>query len=74
MASTCNHVAAVLLKVNDTWTSGENFKSVTSMPNTWKDASKKIAEPVRVSDMLLVKHKFSRGRFIIVIYLQNHKI
>lgn len=63
LGSSCNHIAAVLFKVEHAWTSGlVNVKSPTSVECTWnKYGSKKVGvTPKLLSDMDLKKPHYKK--------------
>ncbi|XP_054760455.2 uncharacterized protein LOC129266641 [Lytechinus pictus] len=60
-STTCNHVAALLFKVDFAWRNGLTNPSCTSRECTWSAfAGKQSVEPDRVSEMTWSKPKFSR--------------
>ena len=56
LGQTCNHVAALLFRVDYAWKTGECQLACTSQPCAW-NSSRKAIEPILVSDMNIVKPK-----------------
>ena len=54
LGQTCNHIAALLFRVDHAWKNGECQISCTSQPCTWSSSRKPIA-PILVSDMNITK-------------------
>lgn len=64
LGSTCNHVAALLFKVNYAWEHGLTkgcSKPCTSSENRWISPTLSNVQPVKASDMLVEKPKFHVG-------------
>ena len=60
LGQSCNHVAALLFKINHAWETGLSQVSVTSKLSTW-NRSKKVIESIKVKDMHVVKPKAERS-------------
>ena len=59
---TCNHMAALLFKVDFCWQYGYVSKSCTALPCSWKEGGKSLkVEPSLVRNMDLIKPKASRA-------------
>ena len=70
MGSTCNHVAAVLFKVEHAWKSGLTLgNSPTSKECAWNKygANKKGVEPKRISEMKWKKPHHSKKGMLIIL-------
>ena len=62
-SQTCNHIAALLFKVDFCWQYGYIKKSVTSRPCAWTQKGKSLmVEPQKVADMNIVKPKATRKK------------
>ena len=60
-SSTCNHVAAVLFKIDAGWKLELSNLSCTSMECTWSAfAGKQAAEPRRLNEMKFCKPMYSK--------------
>ena len=63
LGSTCNHVAAVLFKIDWAWKSGITNKSCTSRPCTWNEfgAKGKVLDLQPVSELEWRKPHYGKG-------------
>ncbi|CAL9683155.1 unnamed protein product [Knipowitschia caucasica] len=65
LGATCNHVAALLFKVDYAWQNGlttGNVLPCTSQPNVWKAPALKNLENVKCQDMLFIKPHFRKPK------------
>lgn len=63
LGSTCNHVAALLFKIDYAWQHGltqGHMKPSTSLPNSWAAPTFRNMQPMKVSDMVFEKPKLRR--------------
>uniref|UniRef100_A0AAV2JQV3 SWIM-type domain-containing protein n=1 Tax=Knipowitschia caucasica TaxID=637954 RepID=A0AAV2JQV3_KNICA len=60
LGQTCNHVAALLFKVDDAWKRGITNQACTSLPCIWNKygSTKDIAQPKRIQEMKWKKHHY----------------
>lgn len=60
LGQTCNHVAALLFKVDDAWKRGITNQACTSLPCIWNQygSTKDIVEPKRIQEMKWKKHHY----------------
>ncbi|CAC5412802.1 unnamed protein product [Mytilus coruscus] len=63
LGETCNHMAAILFKVDYAGQWGANNKSCTSKPCVWKSPStkKSIVQPKKLSELKIMKPHYSKG-------------
>ena len=62
LGSTCNHVAAILFKVDFAWQRGLTNKSCTSLPCEWAfPKSRKLLENKPVAELDWRKPAFAKG-------------
>jgi len=62
LGSTCNHVAAVLFKLEYAWKHGfTSSKPCTSRENQWMALALKTVEPTAAKDMVVKKPRYSRN-------------
>ncbi|CAC5423746.1 unnamed protein product [Mytilus coruscus] len=63
LGETCNHMAAILFKVDYAWQWGANNKSCTSKPCVWKSPSTKkfVVQPTKLSELKIMKPHYSKG-------------
>ena len=65
LGSTCNHLAALLFKIEHAWQNGLNrssAKACTSLLNKWIVPSLKKIEPMKVEDMIFTKPKYNKEK------------
>ena len=67
LGATCNHIAAVLFKLDHAWQSGLSNKACTSLPAAWiVPSTKKVLQPKKMKDMEWRKpHYRNRDRKVI---------
>ena len=67
LGATCNHIAAVLFKLDHAWQSGLSNMACTSLPAAWiVPSTKKVLQPKKVNDMEWRKpHYRNRERKVI---------
>ena len=54
LAESCNHIAAVLFKVDFSWNVGNVEKACTSLPVTWAGKNRQVA-PMKIQDLNISK-------------------
>uniref|UniRef100_A0A8C6SKJ6 SWIM-type domain-containing protein n=1 Tax=Neogobius melanostomus TaxID=47308 RepID=A0A8C6SKJ6_9GOBI len=66
LSSTCNHVAAVLFKLDFAWQQGITNKAVTSLPAVWTKPKGKPKGPdvMEIGDMEWVKPKYGKKKTV----------
>lgn len=65
LGGSCNHVAALLFKVDYAWQNGltsTHEKACTSKENTWLAPTLKELKPIPVSEMVVVKPKYGKRK------------
>lgn len=64
LSSTCNHVAAVLFKMDFAWQQGFTNKSVTDMPSQWTQPKGKTTGPdvMEMGDLEWVKPRYGKKK------------
>ena len=61
LIETCNHVAALLFKVDFAWQNGLTNKSCTSRPCEWnKYGAKVVAKPIPIKEMKWKKPHYQK--------------
>ena len=68
LGETCNHVAAVLFKIDYAWQWGTNNKACTSKPCVWnvRGGKKAVIQPKKISELKIMRPHYSKGGMVLM--------